>query len=112
MGKSSRWATGLVAVFAFYLTACSNPQEVGEIKAKVDEIQAQQKDILAKLDGLQKGQKTILAKAPAAAAKPRTAPLAWSSARAPASAPEPSSASAIPGCRSPLSFARWNAESA
>ena len=70
MGKSSRWATGLVAVFAFYLTACSNPQEVGEIKAKVDEIQAQQKDILAKLDGLQKGQKTILAKAPAAAAKP------------------------------------------
>jgi outer membrane murein-binding lipoprotein Lpp len=71
MGKSSRWATSLVAVFAVYAAACSNPQEVGEIKAKVDEIQAQQKDILAKLDGLQKGQKTILAKAPAAApAKP------------------------------------------
>ena len=70
MGKSSRWATSLVAVFAVYLAACTNPQEVGEIKAKVDEIQAQQKDILAKLDGLQKGQKTILAKAPAAPAKP------------------------------------------
>lgn len=73
MTKSSRWATSLVAVFAFYLAACGNPQEVGEIKAKVDEIQAQQKDILAKLDALQTGQKTILAKAPAdaAAAKPQ-----------------------------------------
>ena len=70
MGKSSIWATSLVAVFAFSLAACGNPQEASEIKAKVDEIQAQQKDILAKLDGLQKGQKTILAKAPAAAAKP------------------------------------------
>lgn len=71
MGKSSKWATSLVAVFAFYAAACTNPQEVSDIKAKVDEIQAQQKDILAKLDGLQKGQKNILAKAPAApAAKP------------------------------------------
>ena len=70
MGKSSKWAASLVAVFAVYLAACGNPQETSEIKAKVDEIQAQQKDILAKLDGLQKGQKTILAKAPAAAAKP------------------------------------------
>ena len=32
MGKSSKWATCLVAVFAFYLTACSNPQETSEIK--------------------------------------------------------------------------------
>jgi len=67
MAKSSRWATSLVAVLAVYVAACTNPQEVGDIKAKVDEIQAQQKDILTKLDGLEKGQKTILAKAPAAA---------------------------------------------
>jgi outer membrane murein-binding lipoprotein Lpp len=57
----------MVAVLALYLTACANPQEVSEIKAKVDEIQAQQKDVLAKLETLAKGQKDILAKAPAAA---------------------------------------------
>jgi len=70
MRHTARWATPLVAVFAVYLAACTGPQEVGEIKAKVDEIQAQQKDILAKLDTLGKGQKQILEKAPAAAAKP------------------------------------------
>jgi protein-disulfide isomerase len=36
---------------------------VSEVKAKVDEVQAQQKDILAKLDTIEKGQKDILAKA-------------------------------------------------
>ncbi len=70
MGKAARAATAIVAVLALYVTACVDPQEVSEIKSKVDEIQAQQKDLLAKLDGLAKGQKTILAKAPAAANKP------------------------------------------
>ncbi len=70
MGKAARAATVIVAVLALYVTACVDPQEVSEIKSKVDEIQAQQKDLLTKLDGLSKGQKAILAKAPAAAAKP------------------------------------------
>ena len=68
MGKASRWGAPLVAVFAVYLTACANPQEVSEIKQKVGDIEAQQKDVLAKLDALAKGQKDILAKAPAPAA--------------------------------------------
>ena len=69
MGKTSRWGAPLVAVFAVYLTACANPQEVSEIKQKVNEIEAQQKDVLTKLDALAKGQKDILAKAPAAPPK-------------------------------------------
>jgi protein-disulfide isomerase len=53
----------LVAVLAVSFAACSDPQAVSEVKAKVDEVQAQQKDILAKLDTIEKGQKDILAKA-------------------------------------------------
>lgn len=70
MRHTARWALPLVAVFAVSLAACANPQEVSEIKAKVDEIQAQQKDILTKLDSLSTGQKQILAKGPAAPARP------------------------------------------
>jgi len=70
MGRTARWAAPLAAVFALYVTACVDPQEVSDIKGKVDEMQAQQKDILGKLEGLAKGQKDIMAKAPAAAAKP------------------------------------------
>jgi hypothetical protein len=67
MGQTARWASPLVGVFAVYLAACTDPQAVSEIKGKVDEIQAQQKDILTKLDAIDKGQKDILARAPAAA---------------------------------------------
>ena len=74
MAKTSFWAVALAAAFAFSLTACTDPQEVGEIKAKVDEIQAQQKDIVTKLEGLAKGQKAILAKAPAPAAAAQKKP--------------------------------------
>ena len=71
MRKSVRTASAMVAVLALYTASCVDPQEVGNIKAKVDELQAQQKDVVAKLDGLAKGQKAILAKAAAApAAKP------------------------------------------
>ncbi len=56
-----------LAVMVSYAAGCAGPQEVGDIKAKVEEIQAQQKDILAKLEGLKAGQKQIIARAPAAA---------------------------------------------
>jgi len=64
-------STALAAVaLSLLVGGCADPQEVSEIKAKVEEIQAQQKDVLAKLDALGKGQKDILAKAPAAAPAP------------------------------------------
>jgi protein-disulfide isomerase len=71
MGQSARWVSPLVvAIFATTLAACADPQAMSEVKAKVDEMQAQQKDILTKLEAIEKGQKEILAKAPAAAARP------------------------------------------
>jgi protein-disulfide isomerase len=76
MRKRERWAAPLAAVFALYVAACADPQEVSQIKEKVDVIGAQQKDVLSKLEALAKGQKDILAKAPAAAApsKPQEDP--------------------------------------
>ncbi len=67
MGTNAKRASVLVAALAVVLTACVDPQEVSDMKAKIDEIQAQQKDVLKKLDSISKGQKQILAKAPAAA---------------------------------------------
>jgi protein-disulfide isomerase len=67
MRTTHKWAASLVAVFAVYAAACANPQEVSDIKTKVDEMHAQQKDILAKLEAVSKSQQEILAKAPAAA---------------------------------------------
>jgi outer membrane murein-binding lipoprotein Lpp len=66
MRTTRRWAASLVAVFAVYAAACVNPQEVSDIKTKVDEMHAQQKDILTKLEAVSKSQQEILAKAPAA----------------------------------------------
>ena len=40
---------------------------MGRVTHGVEEMQAQQKDILAKLEGLKAGQKQIIARAPAAA---------------------------------------------
>ncbi len=76
MGKRATWLAAFVAVAVMSLSSCADPQEISDIKAKVDEIQAQQKDVLAKLEGLGKGQKQILAKAPAAArpSKPQEDP--------------------------------------
>ena len=70
MGKTVRWASLLAAALALSVGACADPQEVSDIKAKVEEIQAQQKDIAAKLEGLKAGQKQILAKAQAAPSRP------------------------------------------
>ena len=67
MRKTVLGLTLALAVVVCYMAGCSDPQEVGDIKAKVEEIQAQQKDILAKLEGLKAGQKQIIARAPAAA---------------------------------------------
>ncbi|MFQ5351609.1 MAG: hypothetical protein ACE5D3_00870 [Candidatus Binatia bacterium] len=72
-GRTARRLSVLVAVFALYFAACVDPQEISDIKTKVDEIQAQQKDIISKLDGIKSGQKQILAKAPAAARPSRPA---------------------------------------
>jgi len=69
--KRSNLASSLVAMLALVLTACADPQEISDMRSKIDEVQAQQKDVLAKLDALAKGQKDILAKSAAApAAKP------------------------------------------
>jgi outer membrane murein-binding lipoprotein Lpp len=57
MGISAKWAAALAVAVAFAIGACADPQQVSEIKAKVDEIQAQQKDIVAKLEGLSQGRK-------------------------------------------------------
>ena len=66
-----------VAVLVAGATACVNPQEVsdmktkvGEMAAKVDGVEQQQKAVIAKLDALAKGQKDILAKAGTAKAAP------------------------------------------
>src|SRR5512139_3062049 len=69
MGISAKWAAAFAVATVFVVGGCADPQEISEIKAKVDEIQASQKDIVAKLEGLSKGQQQILAKAPAAAPK-------------------------------------------
>lgn len=70
MGISARWAAAFAVATAFVIGGCADPQEISEIKAKVDELQASQKDIVAKLEGLSKGQQQILAKAPAAPQRP------------------------------------------
>lgn len=70
MGISARWAAAFAVATAFAIGGCADPQEISEIKAKVDELQASQKDIVAKLEGLSKGQQQILAKAPAAPQRP------------------------------------------
>ncbi len=48
---------------ALTVAACGNPQGMSEMKAAVDQLQAQQKDILGKLDSIEKGQKDLLARA-------------------------------------------------
>lgn len=70
MGKTARRASAFFAVLALFASGCVDPQQVSEMKSKVDEMQAQQKDIITKLDELAKGQKDILAKAGTAAAAP------------------------------------------
>jgi protein-disulfide isomerase len=95
MGISAKWAAAFAVATVFVVGGCADPQEISEIKAKVDEIQASQKDIVAKLEGLSKGQQQILAKAPAAAPKaPQedpnkvyTIPAGNSYAKGPAAAP-------------------------
>jgi protein-disulfide isomerase len=95
MGISAKRAAAFAVATLFVVSGCADPQEISEIKAKVDEIQASQKDIVAKLDGLGKGQQQILAKAPAAPQKPPqedpdkvyTIPVGKSYAKGPADAP-------------------------
>lgn len=95
MGISAKWAAAFAVATVFVVSGCADPKEISEIKAKVDEIQASQKDIVAKLEGLSKGQQQILAKAPAAAPKaPQedpnkvyTIPAGNSYAKGPAAAP-------------------------
>ena len=70
MSHETKMAGALLAVVLLGASACADPQEVSDLKGKVDEVQAQQKEILAKLDKLAAGQKNILARPAAAAAKP------------------------------------------
>jgi len=61
----------LAAAAALTLSACADPQAIGDIKASVERLEAQQKDIVTKLDGIEKSNKEMIAKAgSAAAAKP------------------------------------------
>ena len=46
MGSKARYASAIVAILALYVASCVDPQEVADIKAKVDEVQAQQKDMI------------------------------------------------------------------
>ena len=59
------------AAAALTLSACADPQAIGDIKASVERLEAQQKDIVTKLEGLEKGNKDILAKAGSAPAAAR-----------------------------------------
>lgn len=53
----------LAAGLALTLAACADPQAAGDIKASVERLEAQQKDVLTKLEGMEKVNKQILAKA-------------------------------------------------
>ncbi|HEY2772813.1 MAG TPA: thioredoxin domain-containing protein [Candidatus Binatia bacterium] len=59
----------LAAAAALTLSACADPQAVGDIKASVERIEAQQKDIVTKLDALDKSNKDLATKV-AAGARP------------------------------------------
>lgn len=61
----------LAAGAALTLSACADPQAVGDIKASVERMEAQQKDIVTKLEGLEKSNKELATKvASGGAAKP------------------------------------------
>lgn len=60
----------LAAGAALTLSACADPNAIGDIKAAVERLEAQQKDVVTKLEALEKGNKEILAKAGTGAAKP------------------------------------------
>src|SRR6266852_5897723 len=62
----------LAAGAALTLSACADPQAVGDIKASVERIEAQQKDIVTKLDALDKSNKDLATKV-AAGARPAAA---------------------------------------
>jgi protein-disulfide isomerase len=64
-------AFAILPAIALVVAACGNPQATSEIKAAVEQLQAQQKDILTKLDNIEKGQKDLIAKSgPARPAAP------------------------------------------
>ncbi len=73
MTKSTRAVLSLAAFSALALSACTDPQQVSDIKAAVDRIEAQQKDVVTKLDDLSKGQKDLATKVAAAAPAARPA---------------------------------------
>lgn len=66
-----RMIVPMAALVALTLSACADPQAIGDIKAAVERLEAQQKDVVTKLDGLEKQNKQILAKAGTAAAPAR-----------------------------------------
>jgi protein-disulfide isomerase len=61
----------IAAAAALTLAACADPQAIGDIKASVERLEAQQKDVVTKLEGLEKQNKEILAKAGSGAAAPK-----------------------------------------
>ena len=56
----------IAALAAITLAACADPSAVGDIKASVEKIEAQQKDVVTKLDNLEKLVKAGAAARPAA----------------------------------------------
>jgi len=78
MSRSIHAVLALAAASALALSACADPQQVSDIKATVDRMEAQQKDMATKIDDLTKGQKDL-------ATKVASAP----SARPAADAPDP-----------------------
>ncbi len=73
MFKKPAYVMAIACSLALFASACTDPQEISDIKSAIQEMQAQQKDLLDKVDKLAKGQKDILAKA-AAAPAPAAAP--------------------------------------
>ncbi len=67
--KLALQTVAVLALVVAGLPGCVDPQEVSDIKAKVEEIQAQQKDIITKLDGLKVAQA-----APAKPSRPQEDP--------------------------------------
>ncbi len=74
MNRRFKLLPALAVASALIFAACANPRDIADLKATMDEVQSQQKDILAKLDSLAKGQKQLVTQRGAAARRPAEDP--------------------------------------
>jgi protein-disulfide isomerase len=64
----------LAAAAALTLSACADPSAIGDIKAAVERIEAQQKDVVTKLEAVEKSNKELATKVGSGAAAKPNAP--------------------------------------